>query len=379
MPKEGSVVKFGNLKEIVFKPFVIYADFECRLKKVNIKKGEKTTQTQIHKSSGYCLRFVSGVDSSESRTIQYTAKTDDENVALHFIRTVTDLVYKIGKKYAEERPMLITEEETFGNATRCWVEWVRSFLSNRKQRVRIGSSTSCYQQVNGGVPQGTVLGPILFMIMINDLLKDWESWWKYVDDTTLSETVIVNEESVLQCTLDGINLWCEENDMVLNTRKCKQILICFWKKKPNFQQLTVNNYPVEHVNSAKLLGVMLSSDLKWNEHVAYIKKSSRRLYMLRLLKRANADKKTLIAVYRTCIRPILEYCNQIWHFNIPEYLSNDIERIQRRALKIIHPSLSYNEALVVCNMSTLHLRREQLCQLFFKKRWSQVPVHYQSW
>ena len=123
MPKERSVVKFKNLKEIVFKPFVIYADFECRPKKVNIKKGEKTTQTQIHKSSGYCLRFVSRVDSSESRTIQYTAKTDDENVALHFIRTVTDLVYEIGKKYAEERPMLITEEEeeTFGNATRCWV------------------------------------------------------------------------------------------------------------------------------------------------------------------------------------------------------------------------------------------------------------------
>ena len=88
--------------------------------------------------------------------------------------------------------------------------------------------------------------------------------------------------------------------------------------------------------------------------------------MLRLLKRANADKITLITVYRTCIRPILEYCNQIWHFNIPEYLSNDIERIQRRALKIIRPSLSYNEALVVCSMSILHLRREQLCRTFFK-------------
>ena len=157
--------------------------------------------------------------------------------------------------------------------------------------------------------------------------------------------------------------------MVLSIRKCKGILICFWKKKPNFQQLTVNNYPVEHVNSAKLLGVMLSSDLKWNEQCAYIvKKSSRRLYMLRLLKRANEDKKTLITVYRTCTRPILEYCNQIWHFNIPAYLSNDIERIQRRALKIIHPSLSYNEALVVCNMSTLHLRREQLCRTFFKNK-----------
>ena len=151
--------------------------------------------------------------------------------------------------------------------------------------------------------------------------------------------------------------------MVLNARKCKEILICFWKKKSNFQQLTLNDYPVEQVKSAKLLGLMLSSDLKWNEHVAYIvNKSSRRLYMLRLLKRAKDDTKTLITVYiLSCIRPILEYCNQIWHFNIPEYLSKDIERIQRRALRIIHPSLSYYDALMVCNIPTLHSRREQLC------------------
>ena len=123
MPKEGLVVQFENVKDIEFKPFVIYADFESRLEKVDIRKGDKTTQTQIHKSSGYCLQFVSRVHPSESRTIQYTAKTDDENVALHFIRTVTDLVYDIGKKYADDRPMLITEEEqgSLNNATRCWV------------------------------------------------------------------------------------------------------------------------------------------------------------------------------------------------------------------------------------------------------------------
>ena len=78
---------------------------------------------------------------------------------------------------------------------------------------------------------------------------------------------------------------------------------------------------------------------------------------LRLLKRAKADTKTLITVYISCIRPILEYCNQIWHFNIPEYLSKDIERIQRRALKIM-----------VCNIPTLHSRREQLCSAFFKNK-----------
>ena len=123
MLNEGSVVQFENVKEIESKPFVIYADFECRLEKVNIQKGDKTTQTQIHKSSGYCLQFVSRVDPSESRTIQYTAKTDDENVALHFIRTVTDLVYDLGQKYAEDRPMFMTAEDqgTFNNAARCWI------------------------------------------------------------------------------------------------------------------------------------------------------------------------------------------------------------------------------------------------------------------
>ena len=135
MPKEGSVVKFENVKDIGYKPFVIYADFECRLEKVDIRKGDKTTQTQIHKSSGYCLQFVSRVDPSESRTIQYTAKTDDENVALHFIRTVTDLVYDIGKKYAEDRPMLITveEQESFNNATRCWI-CNNDFVDDDKER-----------------------------------------------------------------------------------------------------------------------------------------------------------------------------------------------------------------------------------------------------
>jgi hypothetical protein len=117
------------------------------------------------------------------------------------------------------------------------------------------------------------------MIMINDLLKEWESRWKYVDDTTLSETVAVNDQSVLKITLDRINSWCEVNDAVLNARKCKEILICSWKKNHNFQQLTVNDYPVEQVKTAKLLGLMLSSDLKWNELVAYIVKNLRDVYI----------------------------------------------------------------------------------------------------
>ena len=88
--------------------------------------------------------------------------------------------------------------------------------------------------------------------------------------------------------------------------------------------------------------------------------------MLRLLKRARADSKTLLTVYVTCVRSILEYCAQVWHYNIPEYLSKDIERIQSRALKIINPTLSYSDAKAVFDIPTLATRGEYLCSSFFK-------------
>ena len=83
--------------------------------------------------------------------------------------------------------------------------------------------------------------------------------------------------------------------------------------------------------------------------------------MLSMLKRSNADAKTLLTVYTTVIRPILEYARQVWHFNIPNYLCEAIEVLQKRAFRIIAPSLSYNNALEYMNMPTLKERREKLC------------------
>ena len=83
MPKEGECVMFKNWDHTVFKPFVIIADCESRLDKVNIEKGKNTTQTQVHRTAGYCYRLISRVDPSESVTVQYTAKTNEEDVSLH--------------------------------------------------------------------------------------------------------------------------------------------------------------------------------------------------------------------------------------------------------------------------------------------------------
>ena len=101
------------------------------------------------------------------------------------------------------------------------------------------------------------------------------------------------------------------------------------------------------IEFARILGLKVQNNMKWNIHVDHIvKKASKRRYLLRLLKRSNADIKTSVTAYITVIRPILEYACEVWHFNIQDYLTcNEIERI--RALGIILPSSSCREALSI--------------------------------
>ncbi len=89
--------------------------------------------------------------------------------------------------------------------------------------------------------------------------------------------------------------------------------------------------------------------------------------MLRLLKRARVDTKTLFSVYKTCIRPVLEYGAHVWHYNVPEYSPEEVERIQLRAMRIIDPSLSYNDSLIKYNIVTLVSRRNLLCSSFLRR------------
>ena len=117
--------------------------------------------------------------------------------------------------------------------------------------------------------------------------------------------------------------------MKVNVTKCKEMVFDSSKEKQNFPLLQIDNYEVERVNSAEILGDMIQNNMSnWWEHVTKIvKKAEKRLYMLRLLKLANAVTKALSTVYITVIRPVLEYACQVWHFNIPEYLSDDNERV----------------------------------------------------
>ena len=124
---------------------------------------------------------------------------------------------------------------------------------------------------------------------------------------------------------------------------------------------------MQSVSSFKLLGVTPSNDLTWNSHVEkVIKKANSRLYALRQLKKAGLSKTDLVIIYCSFVRSVVEYAAPAWS-NVTMYLSDSIETIQKRALRIIYPSLTYEDALVHSSLRTLVARREDLCKSFIHK------------
>ena len=169
--------------------------------------------------------------------------------------------------------------------------WLCSFLSSRRQAVKFSSFLTEWQSTHAGVPQGTKLGPILFVVMINDLaLKSplKANHWEYVDDMSLSEVINIDTPSRLQSDLDQISNWSTSNNMSLNPKKCKEIAICPLKISPDLDSLSINDIPLDTVSSHKLLGLKLMDTLKWNDNSKNIvTKASKRIYIIRVLKRTH--------------------------------------------------------------------------------------------
>lgn len=245
--------------------------------------------------------------------------------------------------------------------------WVCDFLMNRHQRTKL--SKDCYSEwgkVPSGVPQGTKLGPWLFLLMINDLRPPNADSWKFVDDTTLGEVVDRDGVSHVHCAVEEVVTWSRDNKLVLNADKCKEMVIDFKKSKQPFDTICVNSINLERVSFAKILGLIFSNDLTWNRHVdMIITKGNKRMFFLTQLKRACIPVDDIVAFYCTCIRSVLEYCAPVFHHGLPNYLSEDIERVQKRALKILSPSMSYAASLKRFNLKTLKARREDHCRKLF--------------
>jgi len=157
--------------------------------------------------------------------------------------------------------------------------------------------------------------------------------------------------------------------MQLNAIKTKEVLVDFSKTRTGFKDIIINGEVIQRVPHALILGVTISENLKWNEHIENITtKAAQRLFMLYQLKKAGLPWRDMVSVYISKIRSLLEYACEAWHPGLNTYLHKDIESIQVRAMRIIFSrDITYPDALHTANLLTLKERRDALCIKFGKK------------
>ncbi|CAH1267096.1 TBCK [Branchiostoma lanceolatum] len=260
------------------------------------------------------------------------------------------------------------------------VPWVCSFISGRRQRVRYHQSLSNWESLSCGVAQGTLLGPILFLVLIDDAASDTtHPVWKYVDDMNLLETRTLCELPTLQNALDDLHLWTQRNYMLLNGGKCLTMHVTFARNPPQPPPLRIDDTELAVVPSLKVLGLTIQSDLHWDKQVNnMVAKSGRKLFLLKRLKKFNLPQCDLVAIYIGYIRPILEYAVPVWSSGLTKRQSDQLERLQKRACRTImgNSYTGYQHALEHLGLSTLATRREHLCLKFAR---SLMDSEFRDW
>lgn len=237
--------------------------------------------------------------------------------------------------------------------------WVKSFLVGRKQRVVLNGMESSWGDVLSGIPQGSVLGPFLFVVFVNDLPDAVHSAsFLFADDTKLFAKVPDNSLT-LQEDLDRLQLWSDLWQLRFNASKCK-VMHIGKQDDPAQYHMTSDGSKVtlEECDMEKDLGVNVDNDLKFSKHVQIqVNKTSR---LLALLRRGFTvlDSSSLPMLYKSVIRPHLEYSNVVWH---PRFKGDteELEKVQRRATKLVPElaDLDYEDRLRSLKLPSLYYRR----------------------
>ena len=217
--------------------------------------------------------------------------------------------------------------------------WCKNYLTNRKQKTLANGVNSDYQNISCGVPQGSVLGPLFFLIYVNDIVNriGIDNIKLYADDTVIfTEGIdIANLQYNLQKLLNIFSCWCMENKLSINAEKTK--LVCFGTKQrvKRFKNLKVSllDTEIQQVPSYKYLGVTLDNSLTFNLQIQQtMNKVSHKLYIISKIRKFLTTKSSIL-IYKTMILPYFDYGDIVYMFASKNEL-NKLERLQERCINI---------------------------------------------
>ena len=269
-----------------------------------------------------------------------------------------DIVYLDFRKAFDKVPhgRLLSKVEAIG-VRGLVLQWITSWLSGRRQRVVVNGSYSGWSPVTSGVPQGSVLGPLLFIIYINDLDVGLVSKLsKFADDTKIGiNAADPDQVRDLQGDLQRIGDWSETWQMPFNVDKCSVLHVGSRNPVANY---TLLGAPIRPTEEQKDLGVLITQDLKFSKQCIAAERRANKIlgYIKRIFQYRN--RKVVLQLYNSLVRPLLEYAVQFWSPTLRADVER-LERVQARATKLV-PEIRYKgyaRRLEDLDLFTLEQRR----------------------
>ena len=242
------------------------------------------------------------------------------------------------------------------------LHWLENFLSDRTQQVVLDGCCSDTLPVTSGVPQGTVLAPLLFLCYINDLPELVSCCCRlYADDVLLYKVIRLDEDCAsLQSDLDVLQKWADDWQMRFNGLKCQHISFCSKQVQINFNYMICNEV-IKQVDSIKYLGVIIDKKITWSQQVDKIALKANRVrgFLYRNIKHCSLDIKN--RCYKIFIQPILEYASIIWSPYYDKYI-NKLEAVQRRMARFVCNEYGFiSVTKLLENLSWPKLQQRRTC------------------
>jgi len=241
------------------------------------------------------------------------------------------------------------------------IRWIKGFLVNRRHQVRVNSEYSSFMPVTSGIPQDNVLGPLLFVIYINDLpmyIEKFADCSLFADDAKLSRYASNEEDSThLQKGFCALKEWSDYWLLKLNINKCNVMSLSYSYTIIKYKySATVDNtiIDLERCNKVMDLGVIVDSKLSFSDHIT--EKVNKAYSILGIIKQnfQHVDKDAFVLLYKVLVRCHLEYANTVWS-PYKQYLTEEVEKVQKRATKLVHECkhLPYAERLKYLKLPTV--------------------------